>query len=97
MELTLVEIMLFMVPRFTLKVVKFHSLWALVCYNMPICFTINSILSKIELDFFFISLLLYVKCRNQRYKVPRRGTSDQIMLLAQISNWMEKRRPQRGI
>ena len=40
---------------------------------------------------------LYVECKNQRYRVPRRDTADQIMMPAQMSNQVEKRRPQRGI
>ena len=40
---------------------------------------------------------LYVECKNQRYRVPRRDTADQIMMPAQMSNQVEKSRPQRGI
>ena len=38
-----------------------------------------------------------MECKNQRYRVPRRDTADQIMMPAQMSNQVEKRRPQRGI
>ena len=36
------------------------------------------------------SSLILVKCRNQRYRVPRRGTADQGMMPTQMSNLMEK-------
>ena len=44
-----------------------------------------------------LTLSLDVECKNQRYRVPRRDTADQIMMPAQMSNQVEKRRPQRGI
>ena len=47
--------------------------------------------------FVYVHLFKDVECTNQRYRVPRRDTAEQIMMPAQMSNQVEKRRPQPGI
>ena len=43
--------------------------------------------------FVYVHLFKDVECK-KRYRVPRRDTADQIMMPAQMSNQVEKRRPQ---
>ena len=41
--------------------------------------------------------MVFVECKNQRYRVPRRDTADQVIMPAQMLNQVEKKASTRYI